>query len=139
MADLNIIALSGNLTQDPELKHTSNGTALCKGRMANNGFGRDKPAMFIDVTCWGRDAEYMAKNCKRGTTIQVSGRLESNSYTDKNGNNRTSFSINVRDLYVIKRAPATDNYEEFADLSPSTSNKSGFSGVETLPEDGIPF
>ena len=137
MADLNIIALSGNLTQDPELKHTSNGTALCKGRMANNGFGRDKAAMFIDVTCWGRDAEYMAKNCKRGTTIQVSGRLESNSYTDKNGNNRTSFSINVRDLYV-KRAPSSDRDGEFADFTPDTSNTGRYGGDNPTP-DGIPF
>ena len=136
MADLNIIALSGNLTQDPELKHTSNGTALCKGRMANNGFGRDKPAMFIDVTCWGRDAEYMAKNCKQGTNIQVSGRLESNSYTDRNGNNRTSFSVNVRDLYV-RRSPSSDRADEFAGFTPSEPAKPTSNPFED--EEGIPF
>jgi len=136
MADLNVIALSGNLTGDPELKHTSSGTALCKGRMANNGFGRDKPAMFIDITTWGRDAEFMANNCKKGTTVQVSGRLESNSYTDKNGNKRTSFSVNVKDLYV-KRAPSTERSDEFSGFTPSDTAQAFNESLDS--GDGIPF
>ena len=61
MADLNIIALSGNLVSTPEVRHTNKGTAVCNLRIANNGYSQDEDAMFIDLVLWGRDAEYAAR------------------------------------------------------------------------------
>ena len=49
MADLNIIALSGNLVSTPEVRHTNKGTAVCNLRIANNGYSQDEDAMFINL------------------------------------------------------------------------------------------
>ena len=104
MADLNVIILSGNLTKDPELRHTPKGTPVCNVRIANNGFKRDEPALFIDLTVWGKDAEYMASRCERGTFIEVSGRLTCRTYTTKEGQERTVYEVNVKDLHVKRAA-----------------------------------
>jgi single-strand DNA-binding protein len=143
MADLNMIALAGNLTRTPELRHTAKGQAVCSARIANNGFRKDKEALFIDITVWGRDAEYMAANCEKGTQVQITGRLESETYTGRDGKERTTFSVNVRDLHV-KKAMKDDTAG--AGYGGSKTNWSGTSETAEAfnesfdsPVDPVPF
>ena len=77
MANINRVVLVGNLTKDPELRHTPSGTAVCKLRLAVNtrqkdaqtGEWGDKPNYF-DVTVWGNQgescAQYLSKGRPRG-------------------------------------------------------------------------
>ena len=71
MANINRVVLVGNLTKDPELRHTPSGTAVCKLRLAVNtrqkdpqGNWGDKPNYF-DVTVWGNQGESCAPGCGR--------------------------------------------------------------------------
>ncbi len=82
MANINRVVLVGNLTKDPELRHTQGGTAVCKLRLAVNtrrkdesGQWADKPNYF-DVTVWGNQAESCAQYLSKGRPVGVDGRLE---------------------------------------------------------------
>ncbi len=82
MANINRVVLVGNLTKDPELRHTQSGTAVCKLRLAVNtrrkddtGQWVDKPNYF-DVTVWGNQAESCAQYLSKGRPVGVDGRLE---------------------------------------------------------------
>lgn len=135
MADLNIIALSGNLVSTPEVRHTNKGTAVCNLRIANNGYGQDEDAMFIDLVLWGRDAEYAARTCQKGTFVEVGGRLVQRSYTDRDGNDRKVMEVKVRDFHAKARTIKADE--------PSGSGGGGYSsgrfGSDTPVPEGIPF
>ena len=83
MANINRVVLVGNLTKDPELRHTPSGTAVCKLRLAVNtrqkdaqGNWGDKPNYF-DVTVWGNQGESCAQYLAKGRPVGVDGRLES--------------------------------------------------------------
>jgi single-strand DNA-binding protein len=82
MANINRVVLVGNLTKDPELRHTPSGTPVCKLRLAVNtrrkdetGQWTDKPNYF-DITVWGNQAESCSQYLSKGRPVGVDGRLE---------------------------------------------------------------
>lgn len=94
---LNLVALMGRLIYDPELKTTQNGTNVCSFRIAvDRSFarqGEERKADFIDVTAWRQTAEFVCKYFQKGSMIAVEGSLQTTSYQDKNGNNRTKVEV----------------------------------------------
>ena len=81
-ANINSVVLVGNLTRDPELRHTPSGTAVCSLRLAVNsrrkdgatGQWSDKPNYF-DITVWGQQGESCAQYLAKGRPVAVQGRL----------------------------------------------------------------
>lgn len=94
---LNVVALMGRLVYDPELKTTQSGTNVCSFRIAvDRSFtrqGEERKADFIDVTAWRQTAEFVCKYFQKGSMIAVEGSLQTTSYQDKNGNNRTKVEV----------------------------------------------
>ena len=94
---LNVIALMGRLTAEPELKHTPNGVAACKFRIAvERSFaraGEEHKADFIDIVTWRKTAEFVCKYFGKGSLIAVNGSLQTRNYEDKNGNRRTAYEV----------------------------------------------
>ena len=94
---LNVVALMGRLVYEPELKTTQNGTNVCSFRIAvDRSFtrqGEERKADFIDVTAWRQTAEFVSKYFQKGSMIAIEGSLQTTSYQDKNGNNRTAIEI----------------------------------------------
>ena len=94
---LNLVALMGRLVYDPELKTTQNGTNVCSFRIAvDRSFarqGEERKADFIDVTAWRQTAEFVSKYFQKGSMIAIEGSLQTTSYQDKNGNNRTKVEV----------------------------------------------
>ena len=86
---LNKTILMGRLTRDPELRTTQTGTPVASFTLAvDRGYKRDETD-FINIVAWRNTAEFVSKWFKKGQLMAVSGRLQSRSYTDKDGNNRT--------------------------------------------------
>src|SRR5205823_6718213 len=83
MANINRVVLVGNLTKDPELRHTPSGTAVCSLRLAVNSRQKDpssgewteKPN-FFDITVWDRQGENCAQYLSKGRPVAVDGRLD---------------------------------------------------------------
>jgi single-strand DNA-binding protein len=99
MANINRVVLVGNLTKDPELRHTPNGTAVCKLRLAVNtrqkdasGNWGDKPNYF-DVTVWGNQGESCAQYLSKGRPVGVDGRLDWREWDAQDGTKRQAVQI----------------------------------------------
>src|SRR6187401_1504042 len=80
--NINRVIVVGNLTRDPELRHTPSGTAVCSLRLAVNtrrkdesGQWTDKPNYF-DITVWGQQGENCAQYLSKGRPVAIDGRLE---------------------------------------------------------------
>jgi len=99
MANINRVVLVGNLTRDPELRHTPSGTAVCKLRLAVNtrqkdaqGNWGDKPNYF-DVTVWGNQGESCAQFLAKGRPVAVDGRLDWREWDAQDGTKRQAIEI----------------------------------------------
>jgi single-strand DNA-binding protein len=99
MANINRVVLVGNLTKDPELRHTPSGTAVCKLRLAVNtrqkdaqGNWGDKPNYF-DITVWGNQGESCAQYLSKGRPVGVDGRLDWREWEAQDGTKRQAVEI----------------------------------------------
>ena len=94
-SNVNVVVITGNLTQDPELRHTGGGTAVCELRVAVNsrrkdgqsGEWVDKPNYF-DVTVWGAQGENCANYLAKGRPVAVEGRLDWREWEAKDGSGK---------------------------------------------------
>lgn len=97
--------MAGNLTRDPELRYTGNGTPVSNLRVAaservkdpKTGEWKDGPTAFFDVQCWGRLAENVCENLARGDRIVAEGRWVSNTW-EKDGETQERIVLRARDL-----------------------------------------
>jgi single-strand DNA-binding protein len=91
-SNVNVVVITGNLTQDPELRHIGGGTAVCELRVAVNsrrkdgtsGEWVDKPNYF-NVTVWGAQGENCANYLSKGRPVAIEGRLDWREWEAKEG------------------------------------------------------
>lgn len=82
---MNSVNITGRLTRDPSSSETERGTAVSSFGIAwNEPFG-EKKANFFDVTAFGKPAEFAAKWLKKGTKVEVTGRLSQERFTNRDG------------------------------------------------------
>lgn len=100
MPNLNKVMLIGNLTRDPELRHTPKGTAVAELSLAINRAWRDEggnkqeETTFVEITFWGRTAELAQQYLQKGRSVYVEGRLQLDTWEDKDtGKKRTKMKI----------------------------------------------
>ena len=94
---MNVVAIMGRLVSDPQLRQTTTGKSVASFRIACDRGRRDangqRQADFLDVVAWERTAEFVCRYFHKGSLIAVDGRLQSRSYQDKTGANRTAIEI----------------------------------------------
>ncbi len=96
MANLNKVLLLGNLTRDPELRYTPKGTAVADlsiavNRRVSDGSGNwSDETTFVDVTVWGNTAENCQKFLAKGRGVFVEGRLQLDTWEDKQSGQKRS-------------------------------------------------
>ncbi len=109
MANLNKVMIIGNLTADPEVRTTPRGTSLTELRLAVNrvssgqGEGeRREETTYLDVTCWGRLGEIAAQYLSKGRPVFIEGRLQQDSWEDKQtGQRRSRIRIIAENLQLL--------------------------------------
>ena len=114
---LNTVVLMGRITQDIELRSTTSGKSVIQFTVAveRYGKGEDKQTDFINCVAWKSTAEFISKYFGKGRMIAVTGRLQSRSYEDKNGNKRTAIEVNVDQASFTgepKQNSETDDFTE---------------------------
>lgn len=121
---MNMVALMGRLTADPELKHTPNGIAVTSFTVAVNRHTKEKQTDFIRCTAWRQTAEFVCKYFQKGKMIAVTGTIQTRNYTDRDGNNRTITEVaaNLVDFCGDKDASRqeendSEQFEEYEDIS----------------------
>lgn len=99
---LNVVAIMGRLARDPELRQTTTGKNVASFRIACDRGRRDangqSQADWIDVVAWDRQAEFVCKYFQKGSLIVIDGRLQTRSYKDRDGNNRTAVEVVANNL-----------------------------------------
>lgn len=96
--NFNQVTIAGRLGRDPELRYIPSGTAVCDIAVAvsdkvKKGDEWVEKTCWCDVTLWGRTAEIANEYLKKGSVVLISGRLEQETWQDKEGNKRSKLKI----------------------------------------------
>ncbi len=146
---INTVALMGRLTYDPELRSTPSGVSVIRFQVACDRnyqkAGTERQADFIDCVAWRQTAEFISRYFHKGSMIAVEGSIQTQNYTDKNGNQRKSVEVVANNVSFCGSrsdnegaAPAPQqNYEQPA---PSYSSAQSSDFEEIIDdEDDLPF
>lgn len=144
----NTFTVVGNLTQEPELRYTQSGTPLCSGGIASNRRYQvngqwEEQTSYFNFTAWRELAENIAASFNKGTRVVATGRMEQKNWTDKDGNNRTSFDFIIDEIGPSLRwatAQITKTERNGAGSGPSmvAATAAAFNGAEVYEEEA-PF
>lgn len=106
--NLNRLQIAGNLTRDPELKFTANGTAVCNfgvainKRWTNEAGEKREDVTFVDATAFGKTGENISQYLKKGRGIFIEGRLKLDTWDDKtSGQKRSKLGVVVESFQFI--------------------------------------
>ena len=143
---LNVVVLSGRLTQDPELKTTPNGISVCSFSIAvERRFksGEERQSDFINIVTWRSSAEFVSKYFKKGQMIAIRGSIQTRKYQDKDGNNRTAFEVVADDVQFADFARREGDSAPAAapaatPASYSNASAGDFTSIDDVDED-LPF
>src|SRR5438874_12351827 len=146
-ANINRVVLLGNLTRDPELRHTPSGMAVCSLRIAVNTRRKDaatgewgeKPNYF-DVTVWGNQGENCAQYLAKGRPVAVDGRLEWREWEAQDGSKRQAVEIIADSVQFLGGRQDAEG----GDAPPfvpagATAESADFGGGSGGTDDDIPF
>lgn len=148
---MNKVILMGRLTRDPEVRYSQGAEPLAiarytlavdrRGRRDANG--GDQTADFIQCVSFGRTAEFAEKYFKQGTKIAISGRIQTGSYTNKDGNKVYTTEVVVEEQeFAESKANATSGnggYQAADRPAPESASAEGFMSIPENMENDLPF
>ena len=129
---INIVACTGRLVRDPEVKKTQSGVSyasFCIAVDRQYRTGEEKQADFIDCVAWRSSADFLGKYFHRGDTVGVSGHLQVRQWETDDGQRRKNMEVVADNVSFVGGGKKTADTQEQKD------------GFELLPnEDGdLPF
>ncbi|HFI0164142.1 TPA: single-stranded DNA-binding protein [Streptococcus suis] len=136
---INNVVLIGRLTRDVELRYTPNNVAvgaftLAVNRNFKNAAG-DREADFINCVIWNKQAENLANWTKKGHLIGITGRIQTRSYENQQGQRVYVTEVVAESFQVLEKRDNTANYSSMDEQMPP-----GFSGQPMdISDDGLPF
>lgn len=154
---LNRAEIIGRLGQDPEVRYTSNGDAVCNFSVATTEKWKDKESGELNeettwhrVSAWGPQAEILVKYMRKGSLIYLDGKMTQRKYTDKDGLERTSHEIRMSDFKMLgsrsdnqgdqqSSAPAPQRRPAAPAARPARQAPTGGGGGFDDMDDDIPF
>jgi single-strand DNA-binding protein len=96
------VSFAGNLTDDPELRHTESGIARARFRVAVSGRREQEPSFFT-VIVWRDQAEHASESLSKGSRVVVVGRLQQRSWTAEDGSARSTVEVIAEELGLSLR------------------------------------
>ncbi|MDU1580845.1 single-stranded DNA-binding protein [uncultured Cutibacterium sp.] len=142
------ITIVGNLTADPELKFTQSGIPAANFTVASTPRTFDKQSnqwvdgdpLFLRCTVWRDHAEHVAESLSKGMRVIVQGNLRANQWTDKQGNRRTTYQIDVAEIgpslrYATAQVSKAGRGSNFGQ-SQGDHPAAGGAGMWTQPQTG---
>ena len=150
---MNKVILMGRLTRDPEVRYSAGDNAMAiaryslavdrRGRRDNSG-GDQPTADFINIVAFGRDGEFAEKYLRKGTRILVEGRIQTGSYTNKEGQKVYTTDVVVeRHEFVESKGSSqgSDGADQFvsAPAGQSADAGDGFMNIPDGIDEELPF
>lgn len=151
---INKAILVGNLGQDPELRYTGSGTAVCNMRLATNESYKDASGEWVErtewhnVVAWGRLAEICNEYLRKGSQAYFEGSLQTRQWEDRDGNTKYTTEVKAREMMLLGGRGDNGGGGSFGGSSASSSKKetaataadSGKDDDYTFePDDDLPF
>jgi single-strand DNA-binding protein len=143
VATINSVVLVGNLTRDPELRHTPSGMAVCSLRLAVNTRRKDqatgewgeKPNYF-DITVWGQQGENCAQYLAKGRQVGVQGRLEWREWDAQDGTKRQAVEVVAESVQFLGSRGEGEGGQQFV---PAGARQAADDFPSSASDDDIPF
>jgi single-strand DNA-binding protein len=144
-ANINRVVLVGNLTRDPELRHTPSGTPVCSLRLAVNSRRKDETGQWVDkpnyfsITVWGQQGENCAQYLSKGRPVAVDGRLDWREWETQDGNKREAVEVVADTVQFLGSRGDGEGGGSYvpAGAAAATGSDADFSSPAT--DDDIPF
>ena len=149
---MNKVILMGRLTRDPEVRYSQGegGTAVARFSLAvDRRFKRagDAEADFFNCTAFGRQAEFVERYLKKGTKMLVTGRIQNDNYTNREGQRVYSVQVIVDELeFAESKAASAENsgfagggYQAAERSSPAAAVGDGFMNIPDGIDEELPF
>lgn len=139
--NLNKVFLVGNLTRDPELRHTAQGTSVANFSIAVNRSykGNDgdfkKEVSYFNIVVWGKTGENCSKYLSKGRSVLVEGRLANRSYETQDGQKRTITEIVADNVQFL--GGRGDSQDEGGETSSGGGDYGNF--ADGSDDDAVPF
>lgn len=135
---MNKIFLIGNLTADPDYSVSSSGVPMCRFNVAvnrryNSQNAEERNVDFFRVTTFRKTAENCGSFLAKGRKVGVTGSIQINDYTDKDGNKRQSVDVTADEVEFL--TPKGESGEPMAHSAPRKVN----STLEPVTDDSLPF
>ena len=165
---VNRVTLIGNLGQDPELRYTGSGTAVCNMRLATNESYTNRDGEEVQrtewhrIVAWGRLGEICEEYLSKGSQVYFEGKLQTNEWEDRDGNQRETTEIRAQEVMFLDsnrqgasqdgsfnqdRGRQEGDFDQTREQQPAgpsgpSGSQSGQSGEEEEtfePDDDLPF
>jgi single-strand DNA-binding protein len=143
MANVNKVMLLGNLTRDPELRYTPQGSAVCEFALAMNHSYTNKQSgqkvdevSYIDIVAWGRTGEICAEYLKKGRQVFVEGRLKQDRWESPEGKKMSKIRVIAENVQFIGARPAGQGGPAGPDAGAAPAEPAG---AEAPPDQDVPF
>ena len=143
-ANINRVVLVGNLTKDPELRHTGGGTPVCSLRIAVNGRRRDESGQWADkpnyfsVSVFGNQAESCAQYLSKGRPVAIDGRLDWREW-EKDGVKREAVEIVADSVQFLGSKGDGEGGGGGGNIFVPAGASEGSADFPQGPDDDIPF
>lgn len=114
----NKVILAGNLTRDPELRYTPNGSPVCGfglalNRRYQNGQGSDvEEVTFVEITVWGKQAEACTEYLSKGRTVLLEGHLRQDRWETTEGEKRSQLKVVAESVKFLPRNGRAETVRE---------------------------
>lgn len=133
----NTAEILGHLGQDPELRYTSDRTAVANFSVATNQYDRDEPE-WHNCTAWGSLAEIVNEHLAKGERVFVEGSLRTRQWEDSDGRTRQTTEIHADEvIFLGSDQPGSSNGQPSG--KPQKQPAAGGETREFEPEDSLPF
>jgi single-strand DNA-binding protein len=126
---LNRVELIGNLTRDPELRYTPQGTAVCTFGIATNrdwktdSGEKREDVEFHRIVAWNKLAELCSQLLTKGRKVFVEGRIATRSWTGQDGAQRTTTEIVIHDMLILDSRKDAGSEDLTADFTPEHTDE----------------
>lgn len=140
---MNVVHLIGRLTRDPEVNSSKSGQVYARFTLAVDRRvkkGQEKEADFPRCVAFGRTAEVIGDYAHKGTKLAIEGRMQTDSWTDKDGNKRSSVQVIVNAMeFCEKRQNGQSNERQYGPSDSSNDFDSMGASVPDMEQEEIPF
>ena len=142
---INNVVLVGRLTKDPDLRYTASGTGVATFTLAvNRNFTNqdgNREADFINCVIWRKSAETLANYAKKGTLLGVTGRIQTRSYENQQGQRVYVTEVVAENFQLLESRSASDQRQSNNASANSSGNydQSNKNSVSDFGRDSDPF